>query len=67
MILEKKDQERKLADFKASTKEITKAAKAGNLKEVIEKSKNLGCSSVTEKERKGKDEATLSLIERIRK
>ena len=67
MILEKQDQERKLVDFKASTKEITEAAKAGNLKEVIEKSKKPGSSSVTEKEREGKDEATLRLIERIRK
>ena len=40
MILEKQDQERKLAEFKASTKEITKAAKAGKLKEIIEKSKS---------------------------
>ena len=37
MILEKQDQERKLADFKASTKEITEAAKAGKLKEIIKK------------------------------
>ena len=67
MILEKQDQERKLADFKASTKEITEATKAGNHKEVIKKSKKPGSSSVTEKEREGKDEATLRLIERIRK
>ena len=67
MILEKQDHERRLADFKASTKEITEVVKAGNLKEVIEKSKNPGSSSVTEKEREGKDEATLRLIERIRK
>ena len=37
MILEKQDQERKLVDFKTSTKEITEAAKAGKLKEIIEK------------------------------
>ena len=67
MILEKQDQERKLADFKASTKEITEAAKAGKLKEIIEKSKKPSSSSVTEKEREGRDEATLRLIERIRK
>ena len=49
MILEKQDQERKLVDFKASTKEITEAAKAGKLKKVTEKSKRPGSSSVTEK------------------
>ena len=41
MLLEKEDQAKKLADFRANTKEITEAAKAGNLKEVIEKSKKL--------------------------
>ena len=39
IILEKQEHERKLADFKSQTKEITEAAKAGKLKEVIEKSK----------------------------
>ena len=56
-----------MADFKASTKEITEAAKARKFKEVIEKSKKPSSSSVTEKEREGRDEATLRLIERIRK
>ena len=37
MIIEKQDQERKLADLKASTKEITEATKAGKLKEIIKK------------------------------
>ena len=36
MILEKQEHERKLADFKSKTKEITEAAKAGKLKEVVE-------------------------------
>ena len=67
MILEQQDQERNLADLKARTKEITDAAKAGNLKEVIEQSTNPGSSSVTKDERVGKDEATLRLIERIRR
>ena len=49
MILEKQDQERKLADFKASIKEITEAAKAGKLKEIIEKSKKPSSGSVTDK------------------
>ena len=62
MALEKKDQERKLAVFKASTKEITEAAQAGNLKEVIEKSKQLVSTEVTEDETKGRDAATLKLI-----
>ena len=56
-----------MADFKASTKEINKAAKAGKLKEIIEKSKKTSSSSVTDEEREGRDEATLRLIERIRK
>ena len=62
MILEKQDLERKLVDFKASTKEITEAAKDGKLKEIIEKSKTTSSSSVTDKEREGRDEATLRLI-----
>ena len=56
-----------MADFKASTKAITKDAKDGNLKEVNKKSKKSGNSSITEKEREGGDEATMRLIERIRK
>ena len=67
MILEKQDQERKLADFKASIKEITEAAKAGKLKEIIEKSKKPNRSSVVEQEKEGRDEATLRLVERIRR
>ena len=44
MILEQQDNERKLADLKARTKEITDAAKDGNLKEVIEQSTKPGSS-----------------------
>ena len=67
MILEKQVQERKLANFKASTKEITEATKAGKLKEIIKKSKKPNSSSVAEQEREGRDKATLRLIERIRR
>ena len=67
MALEKKDQERKLGAFKASTKEITEAAQDGNLKEVIEKSKQPVSTKVTKDERKGRDATTLKLIEQIRK
>ena len=67
MILEQQNQERTLADFKAKTKAITDAAKAGNIKEVIDKSMKLGSSLVTEVERVGNDEATLRLIEKTRK
>ena len=66
MILEHKDQEKKLANLKTSIKKITEAAKAGNLKEVIKNSKNPSSSSLTEEKRQGRDEATLGLIERIR-
>ena len=51
MILEKQDQERKLVDFKSSTKEITEAAKVGKLKEVIENSKKPSSSSAAERDR----------------
>ena len=67
MILAKQDQERKLADLKASTKEIIEAAKAGKLKEINEISKKPNSSSVDEQEREGRDEATLRLIEKIRR
>ena len=67
MILEMQEQERQLADFKSKTKEITEAAKARKLKEVVEKSKKPSSSSAAEREREGRDEATLRLIERIRK
>ena len=67
MILEKQDHARQLADFKSSTKKIIEAAKAGKLKEFIEKSKNPISSSATEREREGRYEATLRLIERIRR
>ena len=50
MILEKQEQERQLADFKSQTKEITEAAKAGKLKEVVEKSKQPSRSSAAERE-----------------
>ena len=67
MILEKQEQERQLADFKSQTKEITEAAKAGKLKEVVEKYKKPSSSSEAEREREGRDEATLRLIERLRR
>ena len=54
MILEKKDQERKLADFKTITKEITEAAKAGKLKEIIDKYKKTSSSSAAEKKERRK-------------
>ena len=65
MFLEKKDQEKKLVDLRENTKENTEVVKDGNLKEVIEKSKSP--VNTTEEERTGRDEATLRLIERIRR
>ena len=67
MILEKKDQEKTLADLKKNTKKLTEVAHAGNLKEVIDKSKHPVNTEVTEEERRGRDAATLRLIEQIRK
>ena len=67
MILEMQEQDRQLVDFKSKTKEITEAAKAGKLKEVVEKTKKPSSSSAAEREREGRDEATLMLIERIKK
>ena len=67
MILEKQEHERQLADFKSQTKEITEAAKAGKLKEVVEKYKKPSSSSEADREREGRDEATLRLIERLRR
>ena len=55
-----------MADLRANTKKITEAVKAENLKEVIESSREHDNTSVTEEEKKGKDEATLRLIEKIR-
>ena len=52
-----------MADLRKNTKEIVDVVQAGNLKEVIEKSK----TPVNSEENKGKDEATLRLIEHIRK
>ena len=43
------------------------SAKAGKLKEIIEKTKKPSSSSVAEKEREGMDEATLRLIEIVRR
>ena len=67
MILEKQEQENTLADLKKKTKKITEATHAGNLKEVIEKSKQPVRTEVTEDERIGRDEAILRTIEKIRK
>ena len=67
MILEKQDQEKTLANLKENTKKITETARAGNLKEVIEKSKQPVRTQVTKEERRGRYEATLRLIEQIRK
>ena len=67
MIKEGQNQEKELADLRANTKKLTEAAKDGNLKEVIETSKKPVSTSVTEEEKKGKDEVTLRLIERIRR
>ena len=67
MIKERHNQENELTDLRANTKKLIEATKAGNLKEVIETSKNPVSTSVTEEERRGKDEATLRLIERIRR
>ena len=51
MILQKQDEDKKLADLKENTKKITEAAQTGNLKEVIEKSKQFVRTEVTEEER----------------
>ena len=67
MILEKQDQENTLAYLKKNTKKIAEAAQAGNFKEVIEKSKQPISTEVPKEERRGRDEATLRLIEQIRK
>ena len=66
-LLEEEDQEKKLADLRAHMKEITNAAHVGNLKEVIQKSKNSVSTRVIEEEIRGRDEATLRLIEEIRR
>ena len=67
MILEKQDQEKTFADLKENTKKIVKLVQTGNLKEVIEKSKQPVSTEVTEEERRGRDEATQILIEQIMK
>ena len=65
MIKERQNQEKELADLKENTRKLTEAAKDGNLKKVIETSKKHVSTSVAEEERRGEDEATLRLIERI--
>ena len=67
MIKGRQTPEKELADLRANTKKITEATKAGILIEVIETSKKNVSTSVIEQERIGKDEATLRLIERIRR
>ena len=67
MILQKQDQEKTLVDLKENTKKITEVAQAGKLKEVIDQSKQPVRTKVTEEERRGRDEATLKLIEELRK
>ena len=67
MILAKHDEKNTLVDLWKNTKEITYAVQAGNLKEVIEKSKKSVNNGVTNEEKKGKYEDTLRIIEQIRK
>ena len=56
-----------LTYLRKNTKEIADVVHAGNLKEVIEKSKKPISNEVTDEEKKGKDEATLRIIEKIKK
>ena len=67
MIKEQQNQEKELDDLRANTKKITEAVKTGNLKEVMESSRKHDSTSVTKEEKRGKDEATLRLIEKIRR
>ena len=63
MILTKQAKIMTLIDLRKNTKEIIDVVQAGNLKEVIEKSKKPVSNKITEEEKRGKDEATLRLIE----
>ena len=67
MILEKQDQKKTLAELNENTKKITEAAQARKLKKIIDQSKHPVRPKVTEDKRRGRDEATLKLIEEIRK
>ena len=67
MILQNQEEEKRLANLKENTRNITEVVQAGKLKEVIEKSKQPVRTEVTEEERRGRDESTLKLIEQIRK
>ena len=67
IILEKNDEEKTLDDLKDKIKKTTEAVLAGNLKEVIDKSKQPFSTEFTKIERRGRDKATLRLIEQIRK
>ena len=67
MILEKQVEQMTLTDLSKNTNEITNVVHAGNLKEVIEKSKKPVSNEVIEEQNRGNDESTLRLIEQIRK
>ena len=67
MALAVQDEQRTLADLKKKTEEITRVVQARNLDEIIHKSKELVIKDVTEEEKKVKDEATLRLIEQIKR
>ena len=56
-----------MADLKKTTKKIAEIVQAGNLKEVIDKSKQPVNTKVTKEEKRGRDKATLRLIEQNRK
>ena len=56
-----------MVDLKKNTKKIVEAIQDGNLNKVIDKSKQPISTEVTKEERRGRDEATLRLIEQIRK
>ena len=62
IILDKQEQEKTLADLKEKTQKIDEAVHVGNFKEIIDKSKQ---HVNTEDQRRGRDEATLKLIEKL--
>ena len=61
MVLAQQVEQMILTDLRKNTKELADTVQAGNLKEVIENSKK----PVSEEAKRGKDEATLRLIEQI--
>ena len=67
MILEKQAEEKTLVGLKKNTKKIVEVVQAGNLKKVIDKSKQPISTGVTEEEGRGRDKATLRLTEQIKK